>query len=201
MNSYLSFAAIALTVVFMPGPGTVKSIANSINYGLKGSIVGISGLTIGVCAVAGLSATSLGLLLVSSPRAFKAISYCGALYLFYLGVKLWFTQSKVMTIENAKVVRKRRIFTEGVLLQFTNPNAILFFFSIFPHFIDRRQDYLLQFLSLVGIFCLAFVCAHATYATIAYKAKSIFNREDNTLLNRINAVFFILLSFYLASSS
>lgn len=201
LDTYFSFAAIALAVVYMPGPGTLKSITNAINFGFRGSVVGISGLTLGVCAVAVFSATSLGLLLVSSPSAFKAVSYCGAAYLFYLGIKLWFSNRNTHRISTDLVLNKRQVFGEGILLQFTNPNAILFFFSIFPHFINKQENYVVQFSVLVGIFCLAFICAHSTYALLAFKAKSLFTGEHQHWLNKINGTLFILLSGYLVWST
>ncbi|EKO3398678.1 LysE family translocator [Vibrio fluvialis] len=201
MDTYFSFAAIALAVVYMPGPGTLKSITNAINFGFQGSVVGISGLTLGVCAVAVFSATSLGLLLVSSPMAFQAVSYCGSAYLFYLGFKLWFSSRKAQTISSNLVFKKRQVFGEGILLQFTNPNAILFFFSIFPHFIKPDESYVMQFSVLVGIFSLAFICAHSTYALLAYKAKNLFVGTHRHWLNKINAILFILLAIYLVFHS
>ncbi|MCA2017659.1 LysE family translocator [Vibrio tritonius] len=201
METYFSFAAIALAVVYMPGPGTLKSITNAINFGLRGSIVGISGLTLGVCAVAVFSATSLGILLVSSPKAFNIVSYCGAAYLLYLGIKLWFTRRQDQAISVELTFKKRRVFGEGILLQFSNPNAILFFFSIFPHFIKPEENYVMQFSVLVGIFSLAFICAHSTYAFLAYKAKNLFLGHHRHWLDKINAILFVLLAFYLAWST
>ena len=201
MDTYFSFAAIALAVVYMPGPGTLKSITNAINFGFQGSVVGISGLTLGVCSVALFSATSLGLLLVSSPMAFKVVSYCGSAYLFYLGLKLWFSSRKAQVISTDVVFKKRQVFGEGVLLQFSNPNAILFFFSVFPHFIKPDESYVVQFSVLVGIFSLAFICAHSTYALLACKAKTLFLGEHRHWLNKINAILFMLLAVYLVWSS
>ena len=201
MDTYFSFAAIALAVVYMPGPGTLKSITNAINFGFRGSVVGISGLTLGVCSVALFSATSLGLLLVSSPMAFKVVSYCGSAYLFYLGLKLWFSSRKTQVVSTDVVFKKSQVFGEGVLLQFSNPNAILFFFSVFPHFIKADESYVVQFSVLVGIFSLAFICAHSTYALLAYKAKTLFLGEHRHWLNKINAILFILLAVYLVWSS
>ncbi|XAW87626.1 LysE family translocator [Vibrio sp. CDRSL-10 TSBA] len=200
MDTYFSFAAIALAVVYMPGPGTLKSITNAINFGFQGSVVGISGLTLGVCSVALFSATSLGLLLVSSPMAFKVVSYCGSAYLLYLGLKLWFSSRKTQVISTDVVFKKSQVFGEGVLLQFSNPNAILFFLSVFPHFIKPDENYVVQFSVLVGIFSLAFICAHSTYALLAYKAKTLFLGEHRHWLNKINAILFILLAVYLVWS-
>ncbi|WCE28756.1 LysE family translocator [Vibrio sp. SCSIO 43137] len=197
MDIYYSFAAIALAVVYMPGPGTIKSINNAINFGFYGSVIGISGLTLGVCAVAVLSASGLGLLLMSSPQAFRFISYFGAAYLLRLAFKMWFTEITPQGGTQTDAFQKRSVFSEGFLLQFSNPNAILFFCSVFPHFVDAKESYITQFSMLVTIFCLAFICAHASYALLAYKARTLFTEHSKVWINRINAILYLLLSSYL----
>jgi len=201
LDIYYSFAAIALAVVYMPGPGTLKSINNAINFGFHGSLVGISGLTLGVCAVAVLSASGLGLLLISSPQAFRVISYCGAAYLLRLAIKMWFTENRSQGEVQTLAFRKRSVFNEGFLLQFSNPNAILFFCSVFPHFVDEKKSYITQFSLLVTIFCLAFICAHTSYALLAYKARSVITGNNKIWINRINAILYLLLSCYLVYGS
>ncbi|WP_375749135.1 LysE family translocator [Vibrio sp. HN007] len=197
MDTYFSFAVIALAVVYMPGPGTLKSISNAINFGFRGSVIGISGLTLGVCVVAVLSATSLGLLLISSPQAFHVVTYCGAAYLLYLGIKLWFTDKTSSGQVKTQAFRKRKVFGEGFILQFSNPNAILFFCSVFPHFIDDNKNYTMQFSLLISVFCVAFICAHMTYALLAYKARSVFTGNNQVWINKINSALYVLLSGYL----
>lgn len=197
MDTYSSFAVIALAVVYMPGPGTLKSISNTINFGFRGSVIGISGLTLGVCVVAVLSATSLGLLLVSSPQAFHVVTYCGAAYLLYLGIRLWFTDKASSEHTKKQALQKRKVFGEGFILQFSNPNAILFFCSVFPHFIDDNKSYIVQFSLLISVFCGAFICAHMTYALLAYKARSVFTGNNKVWINKVNSVLYVLLSGYL----
>ncbi len=57
------------------------------------------------------------------------------------------------------------------MLQFTNPNALIFFLSILPQFIDHRRAYLPQFLLLVSSFCLLMVLVHGGYIFSARKAR------------------------------
>ena len=57
--------------------------------GWRGSLPGIAGVAAGAAVVAGISATSLGLLLAQSALAFTVIQLMGAAYLVWLGIKLW----------------------------------------------------------------------------------------------------------------
>ncbi|QNF20575.1 LysE family translocator [Aeromonas hydrophila] len=89
MQAYLMFIAMAGLTILSPGPSTLKSLTNALNHGLGPALVGMAGLTCGVLGVATLSATSLGVLLATSPTAFEWVRYGGVLYLAWLGVKLW----------------------------------------------------------------------------------------------------------------
>lgn len=77
MDLYVVFVLMAVLTIISPGPGVLKSLTNSLNYGLKPAIIGIGGLTCGVFLVAILSATSLGLIISASASAFKIIRFIG----------------------------------------------------------------------------------------------------------------------------
>ncbi|WP_375754101.1 LysE family transporter [Vibrio sp. HN007] len=73
------------------------------------------------------------LLSVSSQLAFHVVTYCGAAYLFYLGTKLWFTDKASSGQQKAQAIRKRKVFGEGFILQFSTLNiSILCSFYLCP---------------------------------------------------------------------
>lgn len=65
------------------------TVTNALRYDLRGTFGGILGLALSILIVAGVSATSLGLILATSALAFTLIKFIGAAYLIYLGVRLW----------------------------------------------------------------------------------------------------------------
>ena len=89
MENYLLFTLIATVTILSPGPGVLLTLTNSIRYGFFGAIGGIVGIAFGTFIVAGLSATSVGVILATSAMAFTVMKFIGAAYLIYLGVKLW----------------------------------------------------------------------------------------------------------------
>ncbi|MGL6511034.1 LysE family translocator [Aeromonas hydrophila] len=195
MQAYLMFIAMAGLTILSPGPSTLKSLTNALNHGLGPALVGMAGLTCGVLGVATLSATSLGVLLATSPTAFEWVRYGGVLYLAWLGVKLWRSPPPRMG-ENPPSAR-HRLFWEGVMLQFTNPNALIFFLSILPQFIDHRHAYLPQFLLLVSSFCLLMVLVHGGYIFSARKARRWLQGGGGRWINRLGALAFGLLAMVL----
>ena len=200
MALYAVFVLMAVVTIISPGPGVLKSLTNSLNYGLKPAIIGIGGLTCGVFLVALLSATSLGLIISASATAFQFIRFIGAAYLIYLGVKLWRAPAGSLHQAGLAVKNKRGLFYEGILLQLSNPNALLFFLSVLPQFIDHSRAYVPQFLLLVLTFCALLVLVHGGYAVLAYRAKRWISSGGGRLLNQISAVLFIALGIFLALS-
>lgn len=199
MNLYLIFVAMALMTILSPGPGVLKSLTNALNYGLQPAFVGIAGLASGVFCVAAISATGLGVLLATSPTAFGIIRWLGAAYVMYLGIRLFLTPVKPMQTSIVHPKAGRILFLEGWLLQLSNPNAVLFFLSVLPQFIDHTRPYLPQFMVLVLTFCALLVLVHGCYAVFAQKAKGWFGTgQGGRWINRIGGLAFVGLACMLA---
>lgn len=189
------FLTLAGLTILSPGPSTLKSLTNALNHGLGAALIGMLGLTCGVLGVAILSATSLGVLIATSPTAFQWVRYGGVLYLAWLGVKLW--RSIPRPLGEVPPTARRHLFLEGVMLQFTNPNALIFFLSILPQFIDHQRAYLPQFVLLVSSFCLLMMGVHGGYILSARKARRWLQGGGGRWINRISALAFLLLALVL----
>lgn len=83
------------------------------------------------------------------------------------------------------------------MLQFANPNALIFFLSVLPQFIDRESRYLPQFLLLVTSFCLLMILVHGGYILSARKARRWLQGRGGHWINRISALSFGLLALIL----
>ena len=177
MGSYLLFVVIAIATVLSPGPGVMLTLTNAIRFGVSGAFGGILGIAFGTFIVAGISATSLGIVLATSATAFSIMKFIGAAYLIYLGVKLW--RSPVTEMEEATAAaRSRKLqFLEGLTLQLTNPKAVFFFLSVFPQFIDYSTEFVGQFALLVVTYSALVVAIHLLYARLARSARGWLSSE------------------------
>ena len=88
MSGLLVFITIAFLTLSSPGPGVLFTVTNSINYGVRTALFGISGLIIGMFIIAVISASGVGLIITSNPTIFTALKFIGAFYLMYLGYKI-----------------------------------------------------------------------------------------------------------------
>ncbi|KXJ48797.1 LysE family translocator [Marinobacter salarius] len=202
MGSYLLFVVIAIATVLSPGPGVMLTLTNAIRFGVSGAFGGILGIAFGTFIVAGISATSLGIVLATSATAFSIMKFIGAAYLIYLGVKLW--RSPVTEMEEATAAaRSRKLqFLEGLTLQLTNPKAVFFFLSVFPQFIDYSTEFVGQFALLVVTYSALVVAIHLLYARLARSARGWLSSEKGGhLVNKLGGATFVGFGVGLATAS
>ena len=201
MQLYLLFILMATLTILSPGPGVLKSVTNSLNYGFKRAFIGVIGLSTGTFCVAVLSATSLGALLAASDTAFTVIKYFGAAYLIYMGIKLWRAPAFEFKDAAKEAISNKKLFAECFIFQLSNPKALVFFLSVFPQFIEHDRSYLGQFAALVLTFCLLLVLVHSIYALFAHKAKSWFtSAHGGRWANRVGGTAFIGFGLLLANA-
>lgn len=202
MDNYLLFLIVAVITIFSPGPGVILTLTNTIRFGISGAAGGILGIAFGTFIVAGISATSLGVILATSTIAFSVMKYIGAAYLIYLGVKLW--RSAPPKMETNKTATKSRTlqFIEGLTLQLTNPKAVFFFLSVFPQFIDFSSNYTNQFMLLVFTYSFLVVFIHFLYASLAKKSRTWLTSEKGVRsVNRLGGGTFMCFGLGLALAS
>lgn len=205
MEQYILYLLIVAITVASPGPGVILTLSNTIQYGAKPALAGVVGITLGVLAIAIISATSLGVLLSTSAVAFMVLKYVGAAYLVYLGIKLW--RTPVIKLKNddennnSKNQQYIERFKEGFFVSVSNPKAIFFFMSLFPQFIDHQEKYLFQFIYLTLTFCITLLVIHTVYTLGANAIKGwLLSDKGSKTVNRVGGSVFILFGFGLATS-
>lgn len=202
MNTYLLFFVLAIATVLSPGPGVILTLRNAIRYGVSGAIGGILGLAFGTFVVAGVSATSLGVILATSTLAFSIMKFIGAAYLIYLGIKLWRSPGTKICTSNAATQSRKRQFIEGLTLQLTNPKAVFFFMSIFPQFIDFSGKFVSQFALLVVTYSSLVVIIHLFYANLGNSARNWLSSDrGGRMVNRVSGGTFIGFGIGLATAN
>ncbi len=192
MATYWLFLLLTAVTIVSPGPGVMLTLSNAMRHGYRGAIGGILGIAAGSFVVAGVSAAGLGALLAYSPRMFAAVKIAGAAYLIFLGVKLWLSQSAAARQGGEERRPPGRQFLEAVGLQLTNPQALVYFVSVFPQFIDAGRAYWLQFIVLIVTFALLIVIIHSVYAALAGSIRLWMQSSQKArVLNRLAAVAFV----------
>jgi threonine/homoserine/homoserine lactone efflux protein len=167
-STYAVFLATAMALLAIPGPAVLYVVTRSIEMGRSGGIASVAGITTGTFVHVGLATAGLSSLILASKAAFDAVKYVGAAYLIFLGVRRLLTKAEDRVEEDGPPRTRRRAYTQGIVVNLTNPKTIVFIFAFIPQFVDPNARYVwLQVLVLGASFaCLGFL-SDSAYALTA----------------------------------
>jgi threonine/homoserine/homoserine lactone efflux protein len=141
------FVPVETVLCLTPGPAVLLVLATALRRGPRASVASTIGILSANSIYFALSATGLGAVLLASYRIFFLIKWAGAAYLIYLGVKALLSKSGAFgnpEVAGASARSSSRLFMDGLLLQLSNPKAIVFFAALLPQFIDPKGDLVMQ---------------------------------------------------------
>jgi threonine/homoserine/homoserine lactone efflux protein len=153
-TTLLTYCAIVLGFVFIPGPATLLTVARATTSGAKVGIATGAGITVGdilhtIFAVIGLSA-----IIAASATLFSIIKYLGAAYLIWLGIKAFREKAPAFAAGGPKL-SAAQAFRQAVLAEVLNPKTALFFLAFLPQFVHPENGAaFLQLLLLGALFSL-----------------------------------------------
>ncbi len=147
LENFAGFAVLAGLLTLMPGIDTAQVLrAVTINGKSRGfaTLFGIlGGVWIwGIAAALGISA-----LLLASDIAYTTLKWAGALYLIYLGVKMWL-DSRHITHESIQARSENKLtfwksFLRALFITLSNPKNGVFYVAVLPQFLPTELPALL----------------------------------------------------------
>lgn len=149
-TTLITYVAIVLGFVFIPGPATLLTVARASSAGTRVGVATGMGIAVGdmihtVLAVVGLSA-----IILASAFLFSLIKYLGATYLIYLGLRAIFEKT-VRTGPSLTIsITPSAAFRQGILSEVLNPKTALFFLAFLPQFVQPENGAVLLQLTILG---------------------------------------------------
>ncbi|MBK6356197.1 MAG: homoserine/homoserine lactone efflux protein [Betaproteobacteria bacterium] len=163
---WLGFLAASILIAVTPGPGAVISMSTGMRHGYWSALMAILGLQAAILVHLAIVALGLGAVLAASESAFFLIKILGAAYLVWLGIQKW--RAPAIPIDaNVPTVRSKGLFLQGVLVNLTNPKAIVFIAALVPQFVDPAQPQLQQYLLIAATLCATDLAVMSGYALAA----------------------------------
>jgi homoserine/homoserine lactone efflux protein len=172
-ETYAIFAVTTLVVCLTPGPAALLIVAQGISNGFRRSYWAIAGIALGNAAYFALSATGIAALILASSTLFSVIKWIGVAYLFYLGIAAICNKSSALTVtvDSAHAVHGPRAFWQVLVVELSNPKALLYFVALLPQFINPAKPLGFQLL-VFGVTCLALDgFSYGLYAWLGSKAQ------------------------------
>lgn len=166
----LLFIITTALACFTPGPAAmfVASVGTARDVRLVAHAIG--GIALANAFYFGLSALGLAGLLLASPQVYAALRWAGAAYLIYLGVRLVMARGSGFEAVGGGAARLSagRVFGRALVLELSNPKALLYFAALLPQFITPDAPLAMQFLGFCLITVVLDVCAYGFYGAIGF---------------------------------
>lgn len=182
-----------------PGPNNVTAFMNGAKLPLGQALIAGLGRAPGFAILIVITAVGLGAALAASTDALWIIRILGAIYLVYIGVKMWRARD-IGPIEGgpADVYGLAR---QDFLVAIGNPKAIAIFTAFFPQFLDPETAVAPQVLAMGGAFLLLESVAMALYAAAGRLLRGAVRSVGGFgLLNKTVAGFLVLSGLTLAAN-
>jgi threonine/homoserine/homoserine lactone efflux protein len=159
-----------------PGPAVLFVVSQGLRAGGWRGLWAAAGIVSANIVWFALSAVGVGAAIVASGGWFLAIKWLGAGYLVYLALRAILGHASLAPlgeVEPAPPIGAARMWTRGVILQLTNPKALVFFVALLPQFIDTDEPIGLQILILGVTSVVTEFPVLAVYALLAGRASSV----------------------------
>ncbi|WP_417841445.1 LysE family translocator [Terasakiella sp.] len=191
-ESALTFFLAIFIFGITPGPGVFAILARAMMDGSRACFMLSLGMAIS--DIIYLIAACLGLATIATHwgELFSVIRIVGAIYLFYLGWKMWTAPVDVDTVPTKLDKKGHRLsFLQGFLISASNPKVILFYIAFLPTFMDlstlQGNDILLASgLTLIGLMLglmlIAGFASRARRLLTSQKAIRRLNRSAGSLM-------------------
>jgi len=198
---WLGFLLAAILIAVTPGPGAVLSISTGMRHGYWSALIAILGLQAAILVHLIIVAIGFGALIATSETAFFVTKLIGTGYLVWLGFQKWRAPPVPVDVDRLPV-RRTGLFIQGLLVNLTNPKAIIFIGALVPQFIDPGRAQLQQYLLIALTLCATDIVVMSVYALTGRRlGRWLHDPQAIRWQNRVFGGFFISAGVFLAFSS
>ena len=165
-------------LLLIPGPTVVLVLSYALSQGRRVAVATAAGVALGDLIAMTASLAGVGALVLASATLFVALKWVGAVYLIYLGIKLFRSAgaAELTMSATAAETSARAVFWHATLATALNPTSIVFFIAFVPQFIVADLPLMPQFAILIGTF-VALAAANAlAYALLADRLRARIGR-------------------------
>ncbi|MCT8977081.1 LysE family transporter [Clostridium sp. CX1] len=187
MMNFPAFLSYVLIANFSPGPNSIISMSNASRYGFKKSLIFNVGIFFGVLIVTALSSVFSMALYTFIPSIKPIMACIGAAYMLWLSWKTFTSKP----LSEDKPEKATNTFLFGLLLQFINPNVILYSVTTISTFVIPHYNSI----SMLAIFCVILASAGFIATSCWTLFGSLFQKFLSKNSKVVNTVMSLLLVY------
>jgi homoserine/homoserine lactone efflux protein len=201
-HTWLAFLVASWVISLSPGAGAIASMSSGLRYGFARGYWNALGLQVGLALQIAVVAAGVGAILATSALAFTLIKWFGVAYLLYLAVRQWRAAPMAMSDDTTAVEDASRtgLVVRGLLVNVSNPKALVFMLAVLPQFIDPGAPLLIQYLIIGATMVSVDLIVMAGYTGLASRVLRLLRSpRQQRRLNRTFAGLFVGAATLLAS--
>jgi len=199
---WLAFVATLAAMSFSPGTGAAAVMATALRGGAGRALPVVLGLQGPMLLYAFIVALGLSAV-VSHGSALQAIKWAGVAYLVWLGLRSLFAAPAIAPdVRGHAITGWRSRFTEGFIVNATNPKTVVFMAALFPQFVHPGAPLGPQLAILCSTLLAIDITVMMGYAHLAaILARWMKHPRHLAWLNRIIGAWFLVLATLLATGT
>ena len=134
LEVWLAFCLMDTVLCLTPGPAVLFVVSVALARGLRPGMAAALGILATNTLYFALSATGIAAVIVASATLFGVLKAVGAAYLVWIGLRMLLARGNGH--ESSDPRADHRAFLRGIIVQGSNPKALIFFVALVPQFID-----------------------------------------------------------------
>lgn len=186
-ESFFAFCVAAAALALVPGPTVTVIIANSLRYGSRAGLLNVAGTQAGFVIWLGIAAMGLGAAIKLMGTWFDVLSWAGAAYLVWLGIKMLLSKGDLaVAVDRARP--RGSFFLQGFVVIISNPKMLVLFGAMIPPFLSKDGNMMQQTLLLGFTFMVIAAVGDTLYALMAGKAGQWLSRSRIRAIEIVSGV-------------
>ncbi len=193
IETWLLFILFSILPAISPGPGVLLAISNALRFGTKAALLSGLGNSIGLTILGYAVTMGLGAVMATSAMMFTVIKMIGAVYLLYLGVKVFRdkTAFRVDGMDMSAARSNKQLFGTAIVVSLTNPKSMFLIGALFPQFVGPDAGDLVNITILSFTFAVMCFFNHVFLAVFGGRMRQFLQSEKivRRLRHSLGAVF------------